>query len=513
MNCGTISSSSSKKYGVLETTVGAESGGGRRLLLTSEQTMLDICHQLQHHQRTTTTTTTSTQISNNNNNNHNILSQNNLVTDTPTITNIYLHEYASIRAATSVNQVTMLPSATIGNSCIVSDCLLQWNSAIMDHSTLRETLLMEQSHSGPNSTVTSSVLGPDVHVSCGEIHASIIGPNTNAHHQSLIISVLWPLGRGNVGYGANIGSNHTGRLPDQETASGEGTFWGLSTVIKMPLDLTYSPYSIVAAGVSLSPQRICMPFSLIISGTTTTEIIPGWVLQSSPYTLARSETKFSTRRKAKRHSFYTGWKIIRQEIVEMCVWARHSLKQGDNGTGSNTLSDRARTVGLNAYTDCIQRYALQGLLTWLCKQQDAILSERLIQMEFDNIDSSHNKMIDPTSKVEWPTIPWDTQKTESEWDYQKVLLVQEYPMEKTFLQWLEVLLKHLIELETDYAKRIHKSKSKDDTRGASTIPGYAQSHLSADQDPVIVKAREAAEQVEAQVNSILGKVPIARSRL
>ena len=35
----------------------------------------------------------------------------------------------------------------------------------------------------------------------------IMGPNTNSHHQSLVISILWPLGRGNVGYGSNIGSN------------------------------------------------------------------------------------------------------------------------------------------------------------------------------------------------------------------------------------------------------------------------------------------------------------------
>lgn len=31
---------------------------------------------------------------------------------------------------------------------------------------------------------------------------------------------LWPEGRGNVAYGANVGSNHTGKLADQEAVPG-----------------------------------------------------------------------------------------------------------------------------------------------------------------------------------------------------------------------------------------------------------------------------------------------------
>jgi bifunctional N-acetylglucosamine-1-phosphate-uridyltransferase/glucosamine-1-phosphate-acetyltransferase GlmU-like protein len=130
----------------------------------------------------------------------------------------------------------------IGNACTVKNVMLKWNASIMDHSYISHILLMEHAHAGPKSLVAQSLLGPDVHVSAGEVHASVIGPNTNAHHQSLVIGVLWLLGRGNVGYGANVGSNHTGRLPDQETCSGEGIFWGLSC--EFPVDLSYSPYSI-----------------------------------------------------------------------------------------------------------------------------------------------------------------------------------------------------------------------------------------------------------------------------
>ena len=243
VNCGFITTTPDFTYfnfGKLNISVGPESGGGRKLVLTSEHTMIDICRQLQGGN--------NNKNNKNNNNNQkkdtvkndttnfipmNVLSQGNIICDTPTIQNVYLHEKARVQASSSVSDVTMLPDSLIGNSSTVSNCLLQWDSVITDNSTITDTLLMEQAHCGPSSIVASSVMGPDVHTSAGEIHASVIGPNTNAHHQSLLIGVIWCLGRGNVGYGANVGSNHTGRLPDQETMAGEGIFWGLSCVIKV----------------------------------------------------------------------------------------------------------------------------------------------------------------------------------------------------------------------------------------------------------------------------------------
>ena len=45
----------------------------------------------------------------------------------------------------------------------------------------------------------------------GECLHCLVGPFVGFHHQSLLIATIWPLGRGNVGYGANVGSNHTSR--------------------------------------------------------------------------------------------------------------------------------------------------------------------------------------------------------------------------------------------------------------------------------------------------------------
>ena len=63
-----------------------------------------------------------------------------------------------------------------------------------------------------------------------------------------MISVLWPLGRGNVAYGANVGSNHT------------------RDVCLIKKQLQDREYSIVAAGTTLVPQRVTMPFSLFVGG-------------------------------------------------------------------------------------------------------------------------------------------------------------------------------------------------------------------------------------------------------
>ena len=303
---------------------------------------------------------------------------------------------------------------------------------------------------------------------------------------------------------------------DQETASGEGTFWGLSCVIKFPVDMTYSPYSIVAAGTTLPPQRICMPFSLIVQGdNSSNDIIPGWVLQSSPYTISRSEKKFATRRKAKRHDDYTGWKIFRPEIMEMCRWARNQLVTcGDKGIGSNNLSDRARNAGIKAYRDCLQRYALHGLLSWILQNAPAekeradivnLIHDELLGREVQPLPSLFN----PIENVEWPTFPWDNQKKavigiDNEWEYQRSLLLEEFPFNNANISsWFENLFQNLITLENDFAHRIHKCKSRDDSRGAATIPGYSQAHVPADMDPVIVDAKRRASHVETTVSKLL----------
>lgn len=270
-----------------------------------------------------------------------------------------------------------------------------------------------------------------------------------------------------------------------------------------------------------------MPFSLILEQQDGNIIIPGWVLQSSPYTLARSEKKFATRRKAKRHDFYTGWKIQNQSVIEMCRWAKNALKAGQSdgpeiktpGIGANTLTERARDAGIRAYTEYIQHYALHGLFDWLMGvsgKGHGHITEKQIQSEFllvNQVISGKNASFDPSTTVGWPSLPWEM-KGADEWAFQRMLLQEEFPKAGNLdiLSWIEQLLKRLVQLEKDLARRIHKSKSRDDTRGVKTIPGYKDVHISASDDPVIIEADKNAQELEAAVSNLLQKYPSQRTR-
>ena len=87
------------------------------------------------------------------------------------------------------------------------------------------------------------------------------------HHQSLLIGAFWPEGKGNIGYGANVGSNHTSKSADQEIWPGEGVFFGLGCSIKFPTNFTAAPYTIVATGVTTLAQKVEFPFSLIVQSS------------------------------------------------------------------------------------------------------------------------------------------------------------------------------------------------------------------------------------------------------
>lgn len=530
MACGSVTASPSgssflAEDGSIAVNVGAENGGGRPLHLAPESTMIHVCHQLTNRggmsQQETPTGDATVEVPN-----VNIISGQCVVRNTPTIQGIYLAPNSSIHAATSVSNAILFPTAKIKNTCVVENVRLQWCTSIIDNSRVSDALLMEEAHIGPNSFVVSTVLGPDVHVSAGEVHCSVLGPNTNSHHQSLVISVLWPLGRGNVGYGANIGSNHTGRIPDQETASGEGVFWGLSCAIKFPVDLTMAPYSVVAAGTTLPPQRICMPFSLVVgSNDGSNNIMPGWVLFSSPYTIARSEKKYATRRKAKRHRDYTGWKIIRSETVHMCRWARNELKRAGEqrsessplefatdkivkGIGSNILTEKARRTGIKAYTECIQRFALEGLLEWLTiKNKQGMLEKDILESEFSQ-DLEHEGMENVAAlydNVDWPSFPWECGLS-CTWNYQKMLLREEFQLNEDVSEWIAELLENFVSLQKGYTDMIYQCKKRDDKRGAKTIPGYTASHTPAEVDEVVEDAHKKYEEMEKRALEVIAKL-------
>ncbi len=200
----------------------------------------------------------------------------------------------------------------VGDGALVEQCVLEAGVRIDSAAQVRRSLFLEHSAAEQGGHVADSVIGPNTLIAKGEVTASLVGPFVGFHHQALLIGALWPEGRGNLGYGANVGSNHTGRKPDQELRPGEGTFFGLSCSIKFPADFSGAPYSLFATAVVTPPQKIALPFSLITStaggenqqtaAAGKNEIIPGWMWSENAYALIRNAYKYADRNQARRHA-------------------------------------------------------------------------------------------------------------------------------------------------------------------------------------------------------------------
>ncbi len=540
LNCGSITYSKDKFSDLMDIEVGPEAGGDRSLPVVPESTLVDVCSSLLKNEiccEAADKPVKSTDLS------FNIV--NGDVLHTKRASNILLYNNARIQSCSSVENAILLPDSSIRNA-VAKNVFLQWKSGIVNNSNVSQTMLMECAEIGPNSVVASTIIGPDSHVSCGEVHCSVIGPNTNSHHQSLVISALWPTGRGNVGYGSNIGSNHTGRIPDQECTVGEGIFWGLGCVIKFPVDLSRAFYSIVAAGVQLPPQSVAMPFSLIMAGNPMldpsgrNEIIPGWLLKSSPYTVLRSENKFRKRRKARRHDFYCGWDIIRPTTIDACINARNTLNNvvasqqqrsgevpGDTVVltgkdikyiGENYITMRGINVGITSYTNVIQRYALGGLLQSL----QELVAAATTKENPDSLEEFYQNILIPVQSstseinsdiVSWPTLPWNDTFSGSQKklrSHKLRVLSSELPLILDFdsskaskLDTCIVCLRKLSEMEQKHAQEVLRSKQRDDRRGSKTIPHYADTHVSAENDPVVKMAISEADSVGKECARII----------
>jgi hypothetical protein len=146
---------------------------------------------------------------------------------------------------------------------VVRSSIVQWGCEVTTGAIVENSVLVEHSHVERHGKVAMSVIGPNTGIAEGEVTSCLVGPFVGFHHQALLIAAVWPEGKGNIGYGANVGSNHTSKAPDQEIFPGEGVFFGLGCSVKFPADFSDAPYSIIATAVPTLPQRVEFPFSLI----------------------------------------------------------------------------------------------------------------------------------------------------------------------------------------------------------------------------------------------------------
>ncbi|MEN8208284.1 MAG: DUF4954 family protein [Candidatus Fermentibacteria bacterium] len=291
------------------------------------------------------------------------------IQDTPVVKNCFIGSGVQILNACAVRDSTILGGTlnpvSVLDGALVRGSILKWGSRVDSMAIVEESVVGEASVVEKHGKLTSSFLGPNSVLAEGEITASLAGPFTSSHHQSLLIAARWPEGRGNIGYGANVGSNHTSRLPDQEIRPGEGMFFGLSCSVKFPADYSLAPYSIIATGITALPQRVEFPFSLICEPFSSidgippafNQIIPGWVLSDNLFAVNRNDEKYSSRNRAVH--WKPDGKIIREEIVEMMMSALERLdvlsvkeiytESDISGLGKNYLTEAHRRRAIETY--------------------------------------------------------------------------------------------------------------------------------------------------------------------
>lgn len=428
----------------------------------------------------------------------NVLGEGSLVLFCSQIDSVFLGSYGCCRNSI-VKHASILSNrkekTVIEGQALVSNSIVQWGCHVDSMAIIHDSFMFDNAHASIHAKILGSCIGQNSGISEGECTASFVGPFVGFHHQALLIATFWPEGKGNVGYGANVGSNHTLKAPDQELWPGEGTFFGLGVNIKYPSNFRKAPYSVIATGVMTLGQTVCMPFSLINGAAISipelspaiNEIMPGWVLASSVFTVLRNEHKFKTRNHSQRINI--GFKIFRPEIISLMVNARKVLINAANsakifapsskmpiytdkqvvGLGKNYMTEVSRKNAIKAYTFFIKHFVYQEIVD--------ILEEKRCQ-----IDDIVTQLPSFTST-----------------------LISEF-FEKSAMP---ELLERAIESYELLPKMAENGKSRDDKRGARIIDDYDDVHTKAGDEKIVILARKRAQEVRFFVEQVLPKAPMS----
>lgn len=427
-----------------------------------------------------------------------VIERGGVIRHTRRVEDVYVGEGALIDGATNVQNCTLLSAPEertgISHGAFVRNSCLQYGCDVTSMAIVDDSVLTEHSHVERHGKVTQSIIGPNTGIAEGEVTASLIGPFVGFHHQAMLIAALWPEGKGNVGYGANVGSNHTSKAPDQEIWCGEGFFFGLGVNVKFPADFTSAPYGLIATAVDTLPQKVEFPFCLINKRSRDfadvppayNEIFPAWVLSENLYAVLRNEGKYKKRNKAKRTQFV--FDVFRRDIVEMMIVARDRLKNVEKvkelytdedipGLGKNFMTEESRLQGIDVYDFYIEYFALQGLA--------ARVGELMASRERARVASIY-KEVSP----------------DADWEYRRSLIVSEGYGARTVTE----NLKRLVDINERIARDTERAKQRDDIRGKKIIRDYGEANTQAPDDGFVKETWERSRRVKAEMNALILKL-------
>ena len=404
-----------------------------------------------------------------------------IIRDTVSVSDSFIGGGAALTGAVNISGSAVLSSCDepvhIGHGADIRDSIIQYGCSVDSGAYINSSLLMEHSEAEKKCIISSSIIGPNSSIGEGEITSAVAGPFTAAHHQSLLIACIWTAGRGNIGYGANVGSNHTSRQPDQELFPAEGMFFGLGCSVKYPADFRLAPYSVISTGVVTLPQRMEFPFSLITQPSVFhkevpamyNELKPAWLLSENLYTLVRNENKYRKRNRAHRDNF--DFTILRPEIVSLMKTARSRLLGASGreiftdrdiaGTGKNFITAAGVNSAIESYSFFIMYYAL-----------------RLYARRTGRLIAGGKAVSDSLILEDDPGTRW--------WNHAKGILETEGLAANT----AGVNMQMFIDMtERVYSKTL-SSRRRDYERGSAIFEDYSLYHGLPENDPVIKDLRD-----------------------
>lgn len=404
------------------------------------------------------------------------------LTNNTAIENVYLKEGTVLSGCTEIKNSLVLSNcdspSSISNGCILRNSIIENNVHIDSSAIVESSYMFEASSTSHQAIINQSVIGCNSHIEKGEVTSSLIGPFVGFHHQSLLISVLWPQGKGNVGYGAKIGSNHSGKAPDQECILAEGIFFGIGASVKFPANLSNAPFSLIAPSVTLSPQKIEFPFSLIMeSGNTHNEIIPGWVWKYNRYMLRRNEIKYFNRNKASENICAD---ILQPATIDCILNAikilidlknkHEDITSGYIDVGLNSITPINLNDAIHIYSEIIELYCLKSFY----------------EAFFDN--SHQLKSLQGLLKKDLKSKHW-------------------YHARKIFKKHVqlttsgEILSAYLNKIKEEISQ-VKKSKDRDLIRGKEIFDDYELVHSPVNQDDVVKNLKAYTKEVEYKMDTI-----------
>jgi len=420
-----------------------------------------------------------------------------VIRHTPYVRNAYIGPHAVIDSATLVADTTLLSNsdepARVESRACVTESVLQWGAKVRTLAIVERSVLTEHSSVERHGKVMGSLLGPGTLVAEGEVAASLVGPLVGFHHQALLIAALWPEGRGNVSHGANVGSNHTSRAPDQEFWPGEGAFFGLGVNIKYPSNFSQAPYTLIATATTTLPQKLGFPFSLITPASAHlpdvplafNEMIPAWLLSDNLYALKRNEKKFRDRYPGRRWPLEA--EIFRPDMIDMMRSALRRLEEVTavkdvyldreiDGLGKNYMLEANRLRAISSYRFHILLYALLGL-----KDRVAMLLDQGTDLRVEHL------LVMPTNQARW--------------EHQRRILIDEWKSADVLsaLRQLPTMLEKV-------ACDVEQARRKDDERGRHIIDDYAEVHVPAEEDPLVRQTWQETRQRQRETEDLIARL-------